>query len=215
MFNRRQCWVPTWRGWLLLLALLVVAFAVLVRGAYPFLAVTERIDTRILVVEGWMPDWALATALAEFSRGRYTDVYVVGGAIEKGTFLSGFGNHAALGAATLERMGLPAHKVHPVPALEASRDRTYASAVALRSRLMESPVSPVTLNVVSLGAHARRTRLMYARAFGDGSEIGIVAVEDRGYDPRRWWTSSQGVRVMIGEAIAYLYARLFFKPPPQ
>jgi hypothetical protein len=34
-------------------------------------------------------------------------------------------------------------------------------------------------------------------------------VQDRNFDPAHWWRSSAGVRTVIGEAIAYLYSRLF------
>ena len=38
--------------------------------------------------------------------------------------------------------------------------------------------------------------------------FGIIAVEDQDYDSKRWWESSDGVRTVIGEMIAYVYARL-------
>ena len=32
------------------------------------------------------------------------------------------------------------------------------------------------------------------------------------YDPKRWWCYSEGVREILGETIAYVYARFFFFP---
>jgi hypothetical protein len=72
---------------------------------------------------------------------------------------------------------------------------------------------PPTINVVTLGAHSRRTRLLFARAFKKESQIGIIAVPNRDFNPTRWWCSSQGVRIVSDEAIAYLYARLLFFAP--
>jgi hypothetical protein len=43
--------------------------------------------------------------------------------------------------------------------------------------------------------------------------VRAIAADD--YDERHWWHSSQGVRVTIGEAIAYAYARLLFYPPEE
>jgi hypothetical protein len=63
------------------------------------------------------------------------------------------------------------------------------------------------INVVTLGTHARRTRFLYREAFGKDSEVGVICVPDRGFDLRFWWRSSQGVRTVLGEAIAYFYAR--------
>jgi hypothetical protein len=43
-------------------------------------------------------------------------------------------------------------------------------------------------------------------------QVGIVALQPRDYDTTRWWVSSAGVRDIISEAVAYLYARLIFSP---
>jgi len=55
--------------------------------------------------------------------------------------------------------------------------------------------------------------LLYEKAFGKGSEVGIIAVPDHGYDAKRWWASSKGFRDVTDEAIAYVYARLIFRAP--
>ena len=43
--------------------------------------------------------------------------------------------------------------------------------------------------------------------------VGIIAVPNPDYDSRHWWQYSEGVREVIGESIAYSYARFFFAPP--
>jgi hypothetical protein len=40
----------------------------------------------------------------------------------------------------------------------------------------------------------------------------VIAVEDREYDPARWWRYSEGVKEVISEGAGYLYARFFFYP---
>ena len=65
--------------------------------------------------------------------------------------------------------------------------------------------------MVSLGCHARRTWLLFERAFeGEDVEIGVISELNRDYDPERWWGSSAGVRAVVGESIAYFYARVLF-----
>jgi hypothetical protein len=93
-----------------------------------------------------------------------------------------------------------------------SRDRTYAAGVALARELRQQPDFDGTLNVMTLGAHARRTRLLFQMAMPDGWRVGVIPVTDQGYDARRWWTSSAGFRDVTGEAIAWCYATLFFRP---
>jgi len=212
---RRQCLVPTWRGWLALLAAAAVLVVLAVQGAYSFLAVTEPVPGGTLVVEGWAPDYALAEALAELRRNPYLDLFVTGGPLERGAPLSEYKTYAELGAATLARMGASTNAIQPVPAPLVRQDRTYTSAVALKHWLREHGTAVTNFNVISVGPHARRTRLLYQKALGGRVNVGIIAVADRDYDASRWWTSSLGVRAVTGEWVAYGYARLWFRPPEE
>jgi hypothetical protein len=69
-----------------------------------------------------------------------------------------------------------------------------------------------SLNIVTEGVHARRTRLLFQKAFGENAAIGIIAVPNPDYDPKQWWRYSEGVREVVGETVAYLYAKLLFHP---
>jgi hypothetical protein len=64
------------------------------------------------------------------------------------------------------------------------------------------------MDVITLGPHARRSRLLYQKAFGNAVSLGVISLADPAYDSRYWWRSSEGVREVWGEAVAYLYARL-------
>jgi uncharacterized SAM-binding protein YcdF (DUF218 family) len=92
------------------------------------------------------------------------------------------------------------------------RDRTYASAVALRVWLREHSMNVHSINVVTEGAHARRTRLMFQEALGKDVGVGIIAVPNPDYDQKRWWLYSEGVKEVGSEAFAYIYSRLLFHP---
>ena len=206
----RECLIPTWRGWLLFalfgIALIVMGGAMV----HPFLAVIEPVPAKVLVVEGWVPDYALAKAKAEFERNHYVRLYVTGGTLQTGGHLSEYRTYAEIGAATLIRMGMQKDALEPVPAPPTGKDRTYISAATLRNRLHNHATDVSSINVVSMGAHARRTRLLFQKALGKDSQVGIIAIEDQDYDPRRWWQSSQGVRTVISELIAYTYALAIF-----
>ena len=69
-----------------------------------------------------------------------------------------------------------------------------------------------SINVLTEDVHARRTRLLFRKAFGHEITIGIIAVPDPDYDSRRWWRYSAGVRDVFSETAAYLYARFLFHP---
>ena len=104
-----------------------------IRESLPFLSVNDPVPSKFLVVEGWLPDYALERTLAEFSHGQYDRILVTGGPLNSGTVLCGYTNLADIGAATLVRLGAGTNSVEAVPAARVVRDRTYASALALRA----------------------------------------------------------------------------------
>jgi hypothetical protein len=214
LVTRRERWGLSWRGWLALLCLLVAAVLVWMTNVQPFLAQTKRVDSKILVVEGWVEIYTINGAVAEFQTGRYEKIYTTGGPVA-GTdgATNDFNTSASVGAERLVHAGVPAGLVQMVPSHVFGRDRTYSSAVALRDWFHAHGVTVTNLNVLTEDAHARRTRLLFQEAFGDDVKIGVIAVADPAYDSKRWWFYSEGVREILGESIAYLYAEFFFHPP--
>ena len=213
LLRRRRCLVPTWRGWLALLLAAALISAAAMRWTCAFLTVQDSVPGGVLVVEGWMSPADAPVALAEFRAHDYRGLYVTGGPIEKGSPLESFGTYAALTVDVLRRAGADPATLHPVPAPAVARDRTYSMARALRKALAESGVSAARINVITAGPHARRSRLLYQMAFGPETRVGIFAVEEKGFDPARWWRTSVGFRTVTGELIAYAYARFLFTPP--
>jgi hypothetical protein len=187
--------------------------ALAVHSVLPFLSVSDPIPGKILVVEGWSPDYAIAEGITEFRRHHYERLFVTGVPIEKGAPFFELQTYAEFGAATIRRIDPDMSRfVTAVPAPFVRQDRTYTSAVALKNWSAAQGRMPDRITVVSVGPHARRTRLLYEKAFGQTVKIGVIAVEDQAYDPRRWWASSPGVRTVLSELIAYGYTRFFFWP---
>ena len=213
LFCRRQCLVPTLRGWLALGFGLIVAAFVGVREADPFLALSAPVPAQVLVVEGWAPDYALEAAVAEFRTNHYQKLYVTGGPIDQGVPLSEYKNYADLGTAILLKMGLTTDVVQPVPAPWVERDRTYNSALSLRSWWHDHRVSLTNVNLITVGTHARRSRLLFQKVLGKEVEVGVISIPEESFDPAHWWRSSSGVRIVTGEILAYGYARFLFHPP--
>lgn len=198
-----------------MLATLAAVAVVVVGNLHPFLAVTAPVSGEVLVVEGWAPDYAFEEAVAEFKRHHYKTLYVTGGPLEQGSHLSEYKTYAELGVAILIRKGLNNDAVLAVPSPPVRQDRTHAAAMALNGWLRQHNAMPASLNVMSLGAHARRSWLLFEKVLGGKTRVGIIAVEDRDYDPKRWWRTSQGVRLVADEMLAYCYARFVFSPPKE
>ena len=69
-----------------------------------------------------------------------------------------------------------------------------------------------SLNIVTEGAHARRTRLLFERALGRDVNVGVISVPSLDFDAKRWWYYSEGLEDVVQEGISYLYAKFFFHP---
>lgn len=212
LLRRRVCVVPSLSGWALLLIFGLAASWTLLHGLEAFLAEEHPIGGEALVVEGWIPDYALRQALILFRSGHYRLLIVTGGPLPPGMPYSSFGSYAALAGENLKAMGLPADSLEVVASPWTRKDRTYLEGLALRDWMQSRGRLFATVDLVSFSAHARRSRLLYAKALAGISRVGVYAPVDVQYDPRAWWKSSNGVRLVSDEAIGYLYAKLWFHP---
>jgi uncharacterized SAM-binding protein YcdF (DUF218 family) len=215
LVNRRERLGLSWRGFLLLLLLLAGAGWFTIHHIQPFLAVTQRVDSRVLVLEGWVQGFGAQLAVREFQESGCSKIYTTGSPIV-GTNgrTNDFNTYAYLGALSLRNAGLPASVIQMVPSHESGRDRTYSSALALRQWFQAHGLKVTSFNLITEDAHARRSRLLFQKAFGPDVAIGVIAIPDPDYEQSHWWHYSEGVRVVLGETIAWIYAQFFFHPAP-
>ena len=200
-------------GWGILSGMLITLVVLFTLAIYPFLALTRSAQGEVLVVEGWLPDYALEKVRDRFQDGNYQLLVTSGGELPTGSHLSRYKTLARLAAATLTAQGVPAEKIITASAPSVKKDRTYASVLEVKKQLAEEGLFPASIDVVSLGPHSRRTWIIYQMVFSPDTQIGIYSIKPRNYNSEQWWSSSAGVRAIISETIAYLYARLIFNPP--
>jgi uncharacterized SAM-binding protein YcdF (DUF218 family) len=193
--------------------LLVVGIALLagVPRIHGFLAMDYPVRGEILVVEGWIPDYAIAEAASEFEKNGYELLIAVGGPITLGSHVSGFGNYAELAHVRLKALGVDEGRMTVLETADIKKDRTYQSARAVREWLSANRADLKGVDIYTLGAHARRSRLLFEKALGDNVAVGAIAAKDQSYDGSKWWRSSNGARTVLSELIAYLYARVLFQ----
>jgi hypothetical protein len=180
ILTRRERWGLSWRGRLLAAGTVLITGYLIFLNAYPFFAVTQRVATDTLVVEGWIHGYAIHAAVEEFHAGGYQQLFTTGGpVVGNGGYVNDYQTSASVGADQLKKFGIPTESVQMVPSHVIGRDRTYSSAVALRNWLREHEINVRSLNVLTEDAHAQRTRLLFAKAFGPKVAVGIIAVPDR------------------------------------
>src|SRR6266508_4095882 len=158
VFDRKERWSLSWRGRLILASAVLLVGALCVKGVYPFLAITNRVAADVLVVEGWVHEYTIRSAVNEFRSGSYRHVFATGGpVVGTGGYINDFYTSANVGADLLIKNGLASDSVQMVPSRVMDRDRTYGSAVALRNWLREHNVPVSGINVITEDLHARRT----------------------------------------------------------
>ena len=174
-----------------------------VAGAYPFLARHAPVASDTLVIEGWLGDDLLEQAAGWAASNGVKRIVLTGGPIETGSYLVEWKTLPEMTKARLEALGHGERfELQAVPAQPVRRGRTRESARALQA---EWKPERAALNLASEGLHARRSWRAFRDEFGDGVEVGSVALTPVEYDGSDWWSCSEGVRSMIGEAVAYVY----------
>ena len=206
LIQRQEIWMLTIQGWIVTFLCAAALFIFGITHVQPFLAVTSPISADVLVVEGWMPDDALKQAFVEFKSGAYRQIITTGTPVEKGSFLTEYKNYAEVAAATLRKLGLPLEKVI-VPTPAKIKDRTYAAAVTLRQWLSKTNPLLESVNLYTYDVHTRRSWLLFKKALKPKVKVGAIAAKTQDYNPKSWWKSSAGVRTVLDEFIAYLYAQ--------
>jgi hypothetical protein len=213
LIRTRTCPLPTPRGVAVLLLIAVVTDAAAVTSIHPFLALNAPVNGNILVVEGWLCDEALQSAVSRFEQGGYEYLVTTGGPLVRGSHLSEYGSFAELSAAILTASGFDPGRLVVIPSPPVARDRTYASALALQRRLNELGIDVRGgIDLFTSGTHGRRSRMLFEMALGPEVAVGVISRSNPAYDATSWWRSSAGVRAVMNESIAYLYARLIFSP---
>lgn len=204
---------PTIMGKLLIFFVLIIIIFFIFKGLNKFLSITEPVQSKVLAVEGFLPDYTLKDLMIEFYQGDYEIMIIIGKPIGQGNYIIGYMTSADLMKTSLMKMGMDTSKIINISIPETVfRDRTYNTGLLLWDWLQKNKYETKTVNVFTLGCHARRSLLLFEQALGSDYEVGIIAGNDKNYDRKKWWKSSEGFRTVLNEALAYFYAKFLFNP---
>ena len=204
-------WGLTMQAWLFILFLFVLGVSILLFQIHPFLAFSNPIKAEALIIEGWADDIIIEGAVAEFNQGEYQFLITSGGPLGKGTYLSEYKSFAELAAATLVALDVPKEQIIAIPSPFTPKDRTAASAKAVKNGIIQFATTIKTVNIYSYDAHTRRSWWIFKSVLEPEIKVGAIAHPSLNYDAKSWFTSSAGTRSVISEAIAYLYARFIWQ----
>ena len=178
----------------------LAAYLLLIRD---FLSLTRPVPAEVLILEAWFPQSPTMLDAADFiRRGHYRQVLCV--AIDE----SGGGVPSAkLAAQRLSELGVDPGLIQVLVVPYQSRHKTYSSAVAARDWLRHDRPGLRSVDVFTIGAHARKTLVFYRKAFPPEIAVGIVAGKvTTNYPFSLWWLSRRGIFVIVRNTIGYVYA---------
>jgi len=197
---------PTRWGFLLIFILLAMLLVGVTSTLYPFLAQNVPIpQAELIIVEGWLEDAELIAVLAGVESNALW--VTTGGPIKFGGSLFDEKTYAEVTAMRLQKLGIPSDAILTASAPDTATDRTYTAALAARRALEENDLLGRPANLYTLGAHSRRSFLLYRLAFDSEGSLGVVLLENEELDQRHWCRSSLAFRQVVGEAIAWLYVQ--------
>ena len=198
---RRECWTLSLRGKFVVLVILAALAAGMAHEAYPFLALNDPIRAGVMIVEGWAayPE-VLPQVAAEYKRGYYDRLLILKDSHDA---------EMPDPADRLVRYGIARGAIESFIYLPVDRNRTYHAATVAHEWFIRNQPSGKSVDVVTIGPHARRTWTMYHAAFGKTAKIGVISLTDPLYDPKNWWHTSEGLRQVQDEALKYVYGELY------
>jgi hypothetical protein len=202
--RRRTIWWPTFFGWA---CLVVIASSPLVWWCVhgeSFFSLTERHPADILIVEGWIGHEGMYAAKAEFEQGGYQYIITSGGPMNN-RWAAQRWNYAVESNEFLVRLGVPPDRIIQAPAPDTDNHRTFESALAVQQILQKHGLHPAAVNIFTLGVHARRSRLVFAKALTSSTKVGVISWIPKDYHDGFWWKSSERSLELIKETVGYLF----------
>jgi|SRR6516162_8027551 len=208
LVRRRYPWFPALLGSCCIVLLLISPIAWWSRFGEAFLSLTERVPAEVLVVEGWIGRDGVRAAEVEFEQRAYQYVVASGGMTSVKSWEPPGRSYAEMAGEELLRLGVPKDRIIVAPPRDTETHRTYESAVAVWRALQTRGIQPKMINVFTLGPHARRSRLVFAKTGGQGTKVGVIAWTPPGDEALPWWRSSERTKALLGETAAYLFEAL-------
>ena len=162
----------------------------------------------MLIVEGWIREEPIQGASLEFLKGGYRYVVATGGYTGE-RWEARRWSDAEIARRSLLQNGVPPEKVVFAQAPDAEASRTFSAAVTAKQVLDEKGLLPKAVTVYTMGAHARRSRLVYQKVFGSKVPVGVISWKPPGSESEPWWRNSSRAADFVKETVGCIWEWLF------
>ncbi len=196
-----------------MLLILAGLFLLYVKNVVPFLSCEKTIDARVVIIEGYVEDWAIPEIVETLKHIKPEIIITTGTPLDRGYYLNNVTSTAHLVAQSLIKLGVDSATIHIVPVSpDIMVNRTYHSALETKKFLTENHPDINKITLISTSVHARRSHYLFKMVFHPEIEPGNRVISSPYLNRNDWYKSSRGFRVVLSESLAWLYVRLFFRP---
>jgi len=204
LFKKRLVPFPTVAGCVLLAMLAGIPIAWCGWYGEDFFSVTERQPAEVLVVEGWIGIEGIRAAKTEFEQGKYKYIVTSGGPTNNRWERQQW-NYATEAYELLIKLGVPPDCAIEAAAPRAGNHRTFEAASVVRQTLDQRGLHPESINLFTFGTHARRSRLVFAKALHSPVKVGVVSWIPPHFLDGPWWRSSERSIDLLKESVGYIF----------
>lgn len=213
IISKRERWGLTWKGWMVFILLIFITSTIFTLRIVPCLSNENPIESKVVVLEGYVEDWAYPEIISRIERIKPELIITTGTSLDQGFYLSDIPSTAYIVARSLVRLGVDSSLIRVVPVEpDVLVNRTYNSAITVRKWLEANSPETRSINLISTAVHARRSHYLFKLVMEPGIETGNIVIPPRYYNAMNWFRTSRGFRVVLSETIAWFYVRLFFRP---
>lgn len=112
--------------------------------------------------------------------------------------INNFNSSAELARNWLMAKGIDSSLLKAVPCEKVMINRTLTSALAFRDWLKKTNINVKGINIISMGAHARRTWMVYNKILDEKYHIGIISLPDLNYNRSEIYRFLKTIRETLG-----------------
>jgi hypothetical protein len=112
--------------------------------------------------------------------------------------LNNWDSNAGLARSRLISMGIDSSKIAATSGDRVIINRTLTSALAFRDWIKKTNINVNGINIISLGAHTRRTWMIYNKILDKKYQIGIISLPDYNYNHSKSYKFIKTIRETLG-----------------
>jgi len=115
-------------------------------------------------------------------------------------------SRAGSSAEFLVEQGVAAGRIQTIDAPREQINKTYTTALAVSEWLKKTEKTRLRINLITESSHARRSWMLYRKAFTDETQLGIISSDPLDYGRSDWWEHPAGRNFVLGQTLKFAYA---------